>query len=216
MNRRTTCLVLLSAFVQSIAALANTAVVLDQAYLDEDGDFGIGEVAAQTFTVGIAGTLSRVDLRLGVTSNPEGNVFVFIRNAEGHSPGTVTNLGAVTLPRIDLPFPIQHDDYISLDFSSQDIRVNAGEVLAIVVDIGDLPGITWGLGETVQSSEGLPVGGYTGGFALGGLTNNLPVIGYDFNFRTFVQTIPEHSTLTLTAGALLGLVGYFRRRGVAT
>jgi hypothetical protein len=191
--------------------------LVDQVYLDEDGAFGIGDVAAQTFTVGIAGQLSRIELRLGGTGAPTGNFFAYLRSATDHiimGP----NLGAVTVPRSSLPFPIQPDTYISLDFSSQDIFVNAGEQYAIIVDIGSMPGIEWGLGETVQDSQGMPVGGYAGGLAMVASSNGfvpLPtnpsrpnVVGLDFNFRTFVQAVPEPSALLVwTLLSLIAVAG---------
>ncbi len=186
--------------------IAIAADTLDQFYLDDDGSFGIGDAAAQTFTVGTTGLLSRVELRLGRSSGPDGTVVVYIRNAEmGISAGP--NLGALTLPRINLPSPIQSDEYISLDFSSQEIHVNAGEHFAVIVDIRDTPGVEWGLGRTVQTPSGLPMGGYPDGLAFvpaGSSWAVLPynpsfpdTVGLDFNFRTFVQTVPEPSTLAI-------------------
>ncbi len=232
MNRRTVCVVRLSPLVPSVAALmlmlaagrASAAVVLDQAYLDEGGTFGFGGAAAQTFTVGITGQLSRIELRLGRIGSPNGNFFAYVRNAQDISTGP--NLGALTVSRSSLPFPIQPNTYIGLDFLSQDIHVNAGEQYAIIVDARDTPDVEWGLGETVQDSQGFPIGGYAGGHSMVGDSNGfnfvlLPynpshsnVVGLDYNFRTFVQPIPEPSTPTLAVIAVSTLLcrGPVRRR----
>ena len=201
--------------VRSIGA----AEVLDQAFLGEDGDFGIGDVAAQTFTAGESGLLSRVELRLGGTGRPDGNFNVYVRSAETGFP-MGNNLGALTVPRSTLPFPIRPNAYVSLDMSSQGIHVTAGDRLAIIVDIRDTPGVEWGLGRTVQAG-GNAVGGYSGGlasvansqsgWAVLPFNPSLPdTIGLDFNFRTFVQPIPEPTTvascfiLCLTMAAVRG------------
>ena len=142
------------------------AEVLDQAYLDEDGTFSFGGAAAQTFTVGITGQLSRIELRLGGIGSPNGNFFAYVRNSQDINTGP--NLGALTISRSSLPFPIQSNNYISLDFLSQDIHVGAGEQYAIIVDARDTPDVAWGLGETFQ---GFPIDGYAGGHAMVGDSN---------------------------------------------
>ncbi len=164
--------------------------VLDQSYLDEVGAGGIGDERAQTFTPGITGVLTHVELRLGMSGNPDGSFLVTIRSAvDGWPVGT--NLGAIALPRSVLPS--QPNEYISLDFSSEDIHVTAGERMAIVVNILGFPSISWGLGETLQDADLVPIGGYAGGDALARNTSSptgwkllvfsAPRIGLDYNFK---------------------------------
>ena len=95
------CLALISS---AASGTTSADLLLNAAYDEEDGSFTIDDVAAQTFSVELTGTLSLIESRLGRTAGPEGDLFVFIRDAESGFPSAHqlgVALGVATRHRAD-------------------------------------------------------------------------------------------------------------------
>ena len=184
-----------------------------------------GYTRAQTFTVGIAGQLSRIDLEIAyiTTIPPTRGLNLEVRTTTGGVP-TNTVLATVLLPAASVPpSPTElHDPYpfASFDVSSAGLVVSPGEQLAIVLTTeSESPSFYGWHANDINQDPGQLVA-YDGGvqfFFLGenpdpGDWNKLDDEFSDLGFRTYVAIIPEPSTLALATCALLGLVGRRKRR----
>lgn len=171
--------------------------------LDQEYDEGISGVAssflAQTFTVGLGGILSRVEIRASPLRNA---TFALLETTAGVPAPIDTALITVALP--DLEFdPLK---FISIKISSFDVAVDVGDILALAV-----------VGTNVQWSAGANnfVPTYAGGSAFGsGDGTSWREIsafgGMDLHFRTFIG-IPEPTVLVLLGLGLAGL-GFTRHK----
>jgi hypothetical protein len=204
----------------SNAALAD---LIDQSYIESNDSVGfIGSGGsdnlerAQTFTVGLTGQLTRV--KVAVTRGVETvdlPLFVDIREVSSGVPtdpnsganvlGTV-EVPAATFPVYPTPFPgppIVPQALIEVDFSSFDIDVTAGEVLAIALRTNHSldRAYQW---DTVQAST------YPGGAAFRRFNNGgswTVQETNDYRFQTFVNVVPEPTGLLLIIAGMLFAVG---------
>lgn len=167
---------------------------------------------AQTFTVGITGTLTSVDVLL---SRFDGTGSVQFDVVPGFGSGaTVLGLGA-PLASYTLTWntALVAATYVNLDFA--DLAVNAGDFLAIVMrPSGPING-SWvgGTGNPYLGGEALTTTIFGATF-----TNDL-FGSSDFGFRTYVDpatSIPEPATFTLFGAAIgASLIRRYRRRGAS-
>jgi hypothetical protein len=214
----------------AIATMSNVAVaelVLDQSFIP-GREFGPVIVApsnpfdgdwAQTFTVGISGTLRRIDVGNNrVISRPlPGTYTLDLRSTVGGIP-TESNssiLASMTGDLLTLPANLS---VISFDLGAAGISVTAGQVLAITMR-ADAIGTFWNgnVSETIDP--------YTRGSAFyrppGGVWRPYPLAGYtytDHQFQTFVETaaLPEPSSLfSCGIATVAGLCVRARRRRAA-
>ncbi|NQU26489.1 MAG: PEP-CTERM sorting domain-containing protein [Candidatus Nealsonbacteria bacterium] len=214
----------ISAFVLTMSLFWLSAVlvhaeqieVLDQEFVEDQSAhpghrsiYGIPETheVAQTFTVGIEGILSRVELLLHPRS---ATAVVSLRDTSGSLPGGL--LASVTRT---VSTGSETDVWESFDFGSSEVHVKAGDVLAVCLTVESGHNVEW-----CASLWDNPASLYDGGrwFNRGDLTGWEWQSRYprnDMEFRTFVL-IPEPSTLILLTMGAVGLLAYaWRRRKAA-
>lgn len=200
---------------------AKAGPILDQSYTQQDGYYGPGPFSpqAQTFTVGITGLLTEVDLRISTAPTPNPNpspIIVEINSLLNGFPAA-GSLAAVSVPYASLPTGAP-GDFVALDFTHQNLQVFAGEMLAITIRTTD-DGANLEFGRTLDVGD-MPVGGYDGGRAFTGEIGNvwfpLPQgdqgfpnsVAWNYDFKTFVSPVPVPPTLPLFAVGSLIMVGW--------
>jgi hypothetical protein len=173
--------------------------------------FGGTQNLAQTFTVGITGTLSEVDVSVErfAFQPPTGTLILQIRATTGGVPAADPSfLLQASVPESALPLAPNYG-FVSFDVSSAGLHVTQGEQLAIVLLAPNFANpVSW-IG--VQGNP-YPAGG--------SFVEQEPNFGWlplvptsDLGFRTFVATVPEPSTLIMAGLASpAGLAWVSRRR----
>ncbi|WP_428304001.1 hypothetical protein [Lacipirellula sp.] len=204
------------ALLAAYYAPATTSASLDQYFTPStvSGALNVGDSNqvdwAQTFTVGMTGTLSGFDIWIERHPTVQLPLLFDIRTTSGGLP-TLSDVGPhiliagekaasdIPVDRHDLSLPLE---LVHFDLSSASIAVTVGDVLAIVLRSDDPSGQPDGL---TYSWFAASAGGvnpfYPGGesYAFSGGWFDLPAAG-DAVFRTYVTPIPEP-----TACCLLGL-----------
>jgi hypothetical protein len=156
----------------------------------------------QTFTVGLAGLLSQVNLEIYQSPNTIGSPTFEILGTTGGVPDNTKVLYTTTIPLSDIPIfanpPPGAFPLTSVDVSSAGIMVTPGEVLALTLSrdvVGVPPWLLWRQG----------IGGYTGGNSYDSIPPGSPWTidgSYEGGFQTFVSAVPEPSAIVL---ALIGV-----------
>lgn len=196
------------------AAVANAVPVLDQEY-DPIGGVGIlvGQLVdntqsvAQTFTVGLGGLLSRVDLMLSRGNTATGTFTVSILSTTGGVPvGSGNVLFSQTFPVTALPdFNTGIPTFMPVNVSSA-IVVSPGAVLAVAVTYGGSGpgnGVLW---LSRFNNNAYPNGaGYTGD---GDLSTSWSLIPDDLGFRTFVEVLPPALIISPPSGDYVTTQGF--------
>ncbi|HEX4143778.1 MAG TPA: PEP-CTERM sorting domain-containing protein [Pirellulales bacterium] len=185
---------LLTALAAVVPLSAAKASVLDQSDIAGMAGVSADGSLAQTFTVGITGTLSSVELKMDLFGN-SAECMIATTNAEGVPTNTI--LGEASYPSGNDAFGGQ---WIPFNFSPG-IPVHVGELLAIEVPSA---GISWGADAGATYAGGAE---YWYTFSEWG-----PGGSYDMNFQTFVIPAPEPSSLVLLVGGAAGLLLAARRR----
>jgi hypothetical protein len=164
---------------------------------------------AQTFTVGIAGTLTTVEASLAASGEtlPGDELHVDIRPTDASGVPLEDDgsaLGSITVLGSRLDDTLDDQNLYALDFSSFEITVSPGDRLAIVArsDVPSASARAFNWGAKIVDGEG-----YTGGTAwLRASTWDLQSggedMGVDLVFRTIVMA-PEPGA----ASALLAVLG---------
>jgi len=196
---------------------SDAAPVLDQSF--DPGPAGTasgisGEVdKAQTFTVGLAGTLARVDVDIQRADATVTDPLLFDVRATtaGGAPieSNSTTLASLSIPAVNVSLT---RGFFSVDVSAFGIPVTPGEILAIVLRKPGEPDVDYSW--FGNQSGGYPAGaGYfrnpTAGFATW-----TPLGEEDLGFKSFVA-VPAPSAVVLFAvgiGALAGLTWRRHRR----
>lgn len=195
--------------------LSASADVLDQTFTGGAGQQGSVDAnavlsRAQTFTVGVTGTLTRVFLSLAESGTlPEDELTIDIRPTDQDGAPLLddgTALGTVVVPSGDLGGSLDFENLFELDFTSAHIAVTEGDELAIVAR-SEIP-----FGQGRLLAIGAMVGGtYAGGAAWirtssWALQEQIPT---DLVFQTYVE-VPEPANAA--TAAVLALVALARRR----
>ena len=207
---RSLAVILLASLLPLSSEAAKAATVLDQAYLVTDGtrfvssDLDPSFRRAQTFTVGVTGTLVQVDV--AVVSMLAGTSATL--NLLSTSGGTPTSI-LVTSSTVNTAPVGGFMDFTFLE------PVTAGEVLAFEL----VASISNSFGALVM--PGANPGGYSGGsdFFLNTFSANIPnftATAGDVNFQTFVNVtaaVPEPSTwaMLFLGFASIGFMAYRRK-----
>jgi hypothetical protein len=188
---------------------AEAAPILDQQYTA----IGTGSVIvsasqsiAQTFTVGMEGLLTSVEVQVARRAvPPDSDLILSIVNA---ATGTLTDVLATVA--IDPSEVSTSFAFLAVDLSSFMLDVEVGQRLAIRLTTAS-PGTGGGINPYAWFGD-FP-GTYVGGTAF---INNNPSLQRDMAFRTFVDpqaaAIPEPASLALVAVGLLGGASRWARR----
>jgi hypothetical protein len=194
---------LVSMIIILIGADTFAAVVLDQEHntptaVADSTNGSVSEVA-QTFTVGIAGTLDHIDIsmfQLGSIFATNGDPKLSVYNTTGGVPSGAP-LTTIQVPTVLVPFNTAA--FVTFDVSAAAIPVSVGDVLAFGVSTLSDPG-PYFLPEDPDTGV---VGNYSGGAAYRRTLPSQPwqllQPSQDHEFRTFVNAVPEPSTFTLLA-----------------
>lgn len=202
----------LATLILAAGTLPATAVpLLDQAFDAVNNQAGGGPLIDsnqslyQTFTTGIEGTLASVQLQTQISASPPTeDLLVSILGTSNGEPVPTDVLGTIAVPSSAVPgFDFNNVSFFSVDVSSLGIAVAPGDVLAIGLTAADSGGAyIW------YAREGSPT--YDGGALFLGQANSIFALPSDAGFRTFVEPIPEPSSLVLLG--LTGLLVARRRR----
>lgn len=198
------CLLALLVLIPNRAA---AAPILDQSVgADSTAVFGGANITgiAQTFTVGVEGFLSRVDLLLMRHGSDQAPLDVEIRrNLTDLTDASLLARISLDQSVVTLPFP---GAWFSLDFSPFGLRVSPGEELAVVIRSAVPSVYGWGL--TIGDV-------YAGGHGYFFQADRWNLGGGDQHLRTYVTPVPEPGLLALLAVGGLGYLGVRRKRSAA-
>ncbi len=165
---------------------------------------------AQTFTVGIPGQLSRVDLGVFRRSANAGPLMVDIIRVISSQPSFAVGdrLATQTVAASGIPLnpPVAQPFFsISVDFSAANLQFGAGDKVGIALRSvsPEFSGYSWW-----ESESNLYSGGHVSSLRL---SDNLLITHGDSHFATFML-VPEPHTLVLLTVATLGFLPARRLR----
>jgi len=211
-ERGTACICTILALTWSIESSA--APVLDQS---SESGVALGTLGnpdnAQTFTVGLQGRLSEIQVQVQLNSPPLNDLVLDVRGTSAGAPleDDVNVLALTTLSAGDFSYGVP--TWASFDVSSYGIDVGVGDILAIVLRsptatananwfwIGSDGGNPYSSGQRWIREAGEIWDGTSFAYATS-----------DMNFRSFVEPVPIPSALWLFGSGLLGLIGLARRK----
>jgi hypothetical protein len=188
-----------SLIISAVTLFAQGQSVVDQTFVPDRNLLsagGVPEAHAQTFTVGIPGSLTGFEVYLFGVPNNSGPMSWQIRSTVAGAPveesSTILASGAVpasSLPPTTLPSPVM----VSFQLPPGGVGAHSGDVLAIVLSPAESYywGGEWGLGTRDPYSAGSH-------FALLSDGSWVMAAGVDMGFRTFVQQLLE-PRLTITS-----------------
>jgi hypothetical protein len=201
-------------FVVWSGSIATSAPILDQSFIPFPANptpflgIGLDSSGAQTFTVGITGILTEIDVFIQRNGPILSDLHLDVRPTVNGVPTANDSaaLGSVTLPT---PILGTTPSFIAFDFSSLDIRVSQDDLLAIV-----LSGNAQWFG---NFGDPYPRGASFFRF----LPNDFSPShdgSVDVGFRTFVEPLPmpEPCTVVLLSAAIFAMICYVKTTVPAT
>lgn len=197
-----------------------TAATVDQNFVTTDNpnnNSGVGlawDGLAQSFTVGLSGVLDSVSLNVLKLAGTTGDLTVEIRSVTGGTPDPFSGsaLASATISNGDIdvfgaqPYAFSN---IHVDFSSANIAVTSGDILAFALlsPFGEGFGVqTDYLGAYAGGNRFSQIGDGTAWF------NNTPNADLTFSTYVDVSPVPVPAAVWLFGTALLGLIGISKRR----
>lgn len=203
----------------TLATAGQAAPLLDQEYdafaagADSAVLLNTNFAHAQSFTVGIAGQLTSMEIQIRRTNldPPISDLTFDILPIQGGIPGGTPlasgSIASASVPELDFT----DDSFVSVDLTSFNLFVGVGEVLAIALEYLDSGSYNW---------LSTPVGNFYGAGAqfvsLPPGPFDIELVNGDLGFRTFVDPdatppVPEPGTLASLAFGLLAF-GFARRQ----
>lgn len=203
----------LIAFLPVLAVVAHSVAsgaTLDQSYDPgaNAGGYFLNSASpfAQTFTAGITGQVTQVNVRafnyFGAATAP---LQLDLYSIGGPYPEALqTNLASGSISQALVP---STSGFVSFDLTAANASLVAGQQYAIVISTTSGFSYEW---------EGSASGTYAGGSGRtpsgGNLYYTLAGQNFDFGFQTFVNPVPEPTTVALLGTGLIGLLITARHR----
>jgi hypothetical protein len=200
-----------------------TAVLDQQNVINTSGDWTYDELFhlgsnpdtfnqfAQIFTVGVAGTLSIVEVEAYHSFATHGPMLVDIWNTNAGLPDPSVSLAHWFID--DTNSSMTAGTFVSLDLGSEAFAVSPGEIYAIVFSSNNSTYqggrlLVRGTSDTYAGGDSFSRRIYSDYTSATSWDSN----GSDYGFRTFVdiQNVPEPSTMLLLCSGLLGILGFKR------
>jgi len=154
----------------------------------------LGYSYGQSFTVGLAGSLTRIDFQLGRNAGTTQPLQVELRTASGDLPNLAPSalLFSGSIAAANVPVLTFTSSFTtSIDLSSAAPTVTAGEKLVLLLSSSDGDWYNWNNSGYFNSNP------YPNGSAiqLSSPNNWGTMDSWDFGFRTWVAQVPEPSSL---------------------
>jgi len=199
------------AMVGAGAALpSHAAPVLDQSFLGGSASVSGDVDFAQTFTVGVAGILSSVELEIFGSANTE--VTIDVRGTTSLGVPSLSDNLADQLARATISAPGTQLPLTNINILSFEIAVHSGDVLALVLHGINVHNWLLGLGEDATYGGGQAFLREGPSWKTWGEVFHEPGTPADFHFQTFVAPVPEPGTAAVLVIALGGLTAHGWRR----
>lgn len=210
-----------AALLLATAAPAKAVVLLDQEYVPDltlppSGHSAVGQfsptsllVAGQTFTTGLTGVLSSIEIFLTRSRTTVEDLTLDIRTPNGVFPG-LPGATLASASRTASSIALGSAVSVSFDLSAANLAVSAGDFLSFVLS-SPTDHVTEGSYNVRQSGA---EGGYAGGTGytaqLGNGTNFSPSLNLLFRSFVDVEVSEPGAIIPLIAG--LAVIGLARRR----
>jgi hypothetical protein len=168
---------------------------------------------AQTFTVGVAGTLTRFDAYIEDAGGGGNLVLWNIQPTVGGVPDQSVTVSLASGTFLSTAAPQNSFSFYTINLDSSPISVSPGEVLAIAFSTANSgTSISWQGEKPNPYAHGDAFVGVPGANSTAWSTSFLA--GYDLGFRTYVEPVPEPSSAFLLFVGVCGVLG-IRHRDVA-